>query len=285
MTETMHDYNPPVADLLTLGDIHEMDDDYNYLTHGFTAEHVPELQRMALDEELHWEDSETSLVWAPLHAWRTLGQLRDPAAVATMIEVLHRMEEWDDDWTISEAPKVLGLLGAPAIEPLQKALADRKLYLFARVAAAEGLAKLVTHYPAERDRVVTILTDQLRHFAKEDPEFNAFLISTMVDIKAVEAASVMEEAFAADKVDWSIQGDWEEVQVALGLLTERITPPPDRWSFLDWEPKKAEPVSPRDLLALSQRTMDAQRKKRRDAKKMAKKTKQKQRTKKKKKRK
>lgn len=285
MTEIVYNYNPPVADLLTLGDISQVAADYDYLVHGFTTAHIPELQRMALDEELHWEDSEAPLVWAPIHAWRTLGQLRDPAGVETLIQVLHRMEDWDDDWTIMEAPKALGFFGAPAIVPLQQLLADRKVYLFARVAAAEALGKIVDHYPAERAAVLNVLTAQLGDFAKEEPEFNAFLISTLVDLKAVEAAEVMAQAFAADQVDWTIQGDWEEVQIALGLLTERITPRPARWSFSEEEPEDEEPIRPGDLFALTARTADAQRKKRRQAKKMAKKTKQKQRAPKKKKRK
>jgi len=285
MSETVDDYTPPVADLLTLGDVRQIENQYNYLAHGFTAAHIPELQRMALDEELSFADSESDLVWAPLHAWRTLGQLRDPAAIPTMIELIYKMEDWEDDWSISEVPQVLGLLGAPAIEPLQQALSDDQLYLYGRVAAAEALAKIAMHYPTERARVVAILAEQLRRFAEEEDDFNAFLVGVLIDLQAVEAADVMAAAFAANKVDWSIQGDWEEVQIALGLLTERITPRPARWSFPDWEPSEEEPIHPRDLFALPQRSVDAQREKRRKAKKMAKQTKQKQRAAKKKKRK
>ena len=281
MTENREDYNPPVADLLTLGDISQVAADYDYLAHGFTTAHIPELQRMALDEELHWEESEGPLVWAPNHAWRTLGQLGDPAGVETLIQVLLRMEDWDDDWTIVEAPKALGFFGAPAIVPLQELLADRNAYLFARVAAAEALGKIVDHYPAEREAVLNVLTAQLGDFAEEDPEFNAFLISTLVDLKAVEAAAVMAQAFAADKVDWSIQGDWEEVQIALGLLTERITPKPARWNDLGQlsSPRQAKKAKDNNPAAA------AKRKKERNVKKLAKQTKQKQRAQKKKKRK
>ena len=35
----------------------------------------------------------------------------------------------------------------------------------------------------------------------------------------------MEAAFVAEKVDLSIAGDWEDVQIALGLLAQRLTPP------------------------------------------------------------
>jgi hypothetical protein len=40
----------------------------------------------------------------------------------------------------------------------------------------------------------------------------------------VEVAPAMQRAFAADRVDLSILGDWEDVQVELGLKATRETP-------------------------------------------------------------
>ena len=37
---------------------------------------------------------------------------------------------------------------------------------------------------------------------------------------------MIQEAFEAGAVDESVSGDWEDVQVALGLLGERTTPRP-----------------------------------------------------------
>ena len=71
MSET---YRDPVAQLLTLGDPRQerrMASEWrDYPALGLAAEHVPELVRMALDEDLHWAGSESAEVWAPLHAWR-----------------------------------------------------------------------------------------------------------------------------------------------------------------------------------------------------------------------
>jgi hypothetical protein len=49
----------------------------------------------------------------------------------------------------------------------------------------------------------------------------------LCDLKAVESAAVIEGAFAADTVDLSMLGDWEEAQILLGLLEERVTPAPN----------------------------------------------------------
>src|SRR5438093_123369 len=71
-----NDYKDPVARLLTLGDARPVKTWPNYLELGLSREHVPELIRMATDDELNWADSESLEVWAPIHAWRALGQLR-----------------------------------------------------------------------------------------------------------------------------------------------------------------------------------------------------------------
>jgi hypothetical protein len=71
------------------------------------------------------------------------------------------------------------------------------------------------------------LSQQLEKYTQQDANFNGMLVGCLVDLNAVEAAPVMEQAFAANQVDLMLQGDWEEVQIQLGLLTKRITPPPD----------------------------------------------------------
>ena len=42
----------------------------------------------------------------------------------------------------------------------------------------------------------------------------------------MEAAPVIGRAFAAERVDLCIQGDWEDVQLSLGVLVERRTSRP-----------------------------------------------------------
>ena len=74
MTNT--NYAKPVSRLLTLGDVRKQREWHDYAALGLTAAHVQDLVRMALDEDLLWADSEDVVVWAPLHAWRALGQLR-----------------------------------------------------------------------------------------------------------------------------------------------------------------------------------------------------------------
>jgi hypothetical protein len=69
----------------------------DYLALGLGPEHIPDLIRMATDEELNQADSESLKVWANVHAWRVLGQLRAAAAIEPLFSLLHRTDDDDAD--------------------------------------------------------------------------------------------------------------------------------------------------------------------------------------------
>lgn len=194
----------------------------DYLAMGFGAEHVPELIRMVLDETLDTEGPEGL---AYVHAWRTLGLLRAEAAIEPLLEFLAQ----DNDWVHEELSVVFGMIGPAALEPLRLALArwSQSRDPSAAGSAAGGLVEIAQRFPETRETVIGMLTRQLRWWARQHDDLNAMLVHDLVELNAVEAAPVIQEAFAADAVDTSYgDDDWEDVQVALGLLPERITPRP-----------------------------------------------------------
>lgn len=220
------DYTEPISKLLTMGDCRGQAEWPDYLALGLGPEQIPDLIRMVEDDKLNDADSESLKVWAPLHAWRALGQLRAEAAVEPLLGLLWRIEEFDDDWVGEELPVVLGMIGPAAVPKVAEYLADPLYGLWARVAAAHSLAEVGQRHPDARDDCVAVLRDTLKGFADHDPTLNGFLISFLVDLQAVEVAPLMEKAFGAACVDISILGDWEDAQIELGLLDERLTPAP-----------------------------------------------------------
>jgi hypothetical protein len=228
MSET---YSDPVAQLLTLGDPRQEDRAdagwRDYLGLGLTANHIPDLVRMALDEDLHGADADSAEVWAPVHAWRALGQLRAESAAGPLLPLLARIDDDDDEWVQEDLPQVFEMIGPEAIQGLRDFLAEADHGAWARVAASESLAKIAERFPASRERIVAIITDRLRCFADQERVVNGFLVCALCDLKAVESAAVIEQAFAARTVDLSVMGDWEEAQILLGLLEERVTPEPN----------------------------------------------------------
>ncbi len=211
-------YAPPVDQLLTYGEGQNVAPEKwpNYLELGPGLEHVPELIRMAGDEELNRAFSDTLEVWAPLHAWRALGQLRAEAAIEPLIALFTTLKE--SEWAFDELPEVLGMIGPAALPALAASLADASLDESTHVNASASVEKIGERWPEARAACVELLTKQLELFDDNGYELNGFLVYALVNLHAREAAPLMERAFAAGSVEEDLVGDWEDVQVELGLL-------------------------------------------------------------------
>jgi hypothetical protein len=187
---------------------------------------------MISDESLYLDETsdetEDALYWAaPVHAWRTLAQLKAEAAIDPLIGVIRR---WGDDlnwgeWIIEEIPQVFGQIGAAALPALSDYLADTTQPDSCLEIAISCIAQIGIQHPEQRESCAAILTHELEAYADRDPEFNAYLVTALAaDLKAVEAAPVIEQAFNAQKVDEAFIGDWDEAQVYLGLKTREEVP-------------------------------------------------------------
>ena len=211
-------YAPPVDQLLTygVGQSVSSDDWPNYLELGLGPEQIPELIRMATDEDLNWADSDSLEVWAPIHAWRALGQLRAEAAVEPLLSLFESLDE--SDWVMEELPEVFAMIGPAALAALAAYIADVSIDEEARISAIPSVEQIGMRWPEARPACVALLMKQLERFAENEPEVNGFLILGLVELHAAEAAPLIERAFAARRVDFMVMGDWEDVQVKLGLL-------------------------------------------------------------------
>jgi hypothetical protein len=218
-------YQPPVQRLLTYGESERITPDEwpDYRELGMGPEHVPDLIQMATDEALNEADSESPEVWAPLHAWRALGQLRAVEAVEPLEELFDRLE--DDDWVHEELPVVFGLIGPAALPALAAYLADLSHTDSSRISAITSIEKIGKKWPDARAEVLAMLEERLERFEENEPDVNAFLVEALVELGAKEAAPLIERAFAEGYVDPMVMGGWEDVQVELGLKSaEEVAP-------------------------------------------------------------
>jgi len=244
------DYPPPVDKLLTYGRPEPSNAQYwpDYLELGLGAEHIPDLLRMTADEEL-WEAGEdASENWAPVHAWRALGQLRAVNAVEPLLHLL--VERVRDDWAIDELPQVYGLIGAAAIPTIEAYLAD-KSHQEATGLIAESLEIMTKLHPEDKPEAVAALIRLLENLEENDDELNGALISSLVDLKVLEALPLIERAFAANRVDEFMTGDWDNVQVELGLKEASPEPP----MLLDPFERRGQPISPDQIKIISPSVM------------------------------
>jgi hypothetical protein len=211
--------------LLEVGEVGHNSDWPDYLQYGFTEADIPALLELVANETLDQADSESAVVWAPLHAWRTLGQLGSSQAIAPLLDQFDRL--CDDDWALPELSTVMGMLGEPAIEPLTDFINNHRHREFARTMALDGLAEIVKRLPHCRERVIRCYQDYMRNPDETSPVLNGLLIADLLDLDATEAIEDIREFFARGCVDITCAGDLEEVEIELGFRSERTTPKPD----------------------------------------------------------
>jgi hypothetical protein len=223
-------YTAPVADLLTHGAPSHIErspeawPDYP-ATFGLTADHATELRRMVQDPDLNAGDPSTPHVWAPVHAWRALGQLGATDAAEDLCRLC--LDNGLDDWVGEEVPVVFAQLGAATLPVLARDLARKTEPEPGRMTLVQAVTEVGATAPSARNDCVAILHDQLAHYADQDDGLNALIVNGLVNFEAREAIETMRDAFTAEAVDIAMLGDVEDAEILLGLRSKRETPPPE----------------------------------------------------------
>ena len=220
-------YTDPAAQLLTYGGVvgRTRDDNWpDYRDLGLTEANVPDLIRMATDSNLHNAPHESAEVWAPLHAWRALGQLRAVDAARPLIHLFAQLKH--DDLIPDELPAVFSMIGPATIPTLEEFLADDLVEEISRISVPACLVRMAKDHPGDRDTCLGVLVRQLESFESNGPALNGFLVVGLIELGATEAIGQIRQAFSANKVDLSILGDVEDAEIELGLRTKRSTPRP-----------------------------------------------------------
>jgi hypothetical protein len=222
MADNTASYQPPVDQLLRLGDPRPAAEASaepwrEYRALGLSEADVPELIRLVTDENLHLAPADDGAAWAPLHAWRALAQLEAVDAARPLLRLANFLDRQGDDWYLEESPEVFARLGPRAIGPLAESLADAGNGQYVRIMAAHSLSNIGQRHPESREVVIVRLGEQLALCGENDEALNGFLISPLLQLKAVEAAEVIERAYAAGRVDEGVVGTWENVRAELGV--------------------------------------------------------------------
>lgn len=216
--ETTFDYAPPVSLLLREGNAWKTSRRWpDYGAKGIGREHIAELLRMAADERLLWARSDTPEVWAPVHAWRALGQLEVSEAIEPLLGLFSALDEGDSDDLTEEMPDIFARLGAPAIPAVAAFLGNEKHGLWPRATATDCLEKIGLRHREARAECVAALTHALQRFEQNDAMLNASLVGALTELSAHESLPLIERAFNADRVDETVCGDFQDVRQEFGL--------------------------------------------------------------------
>ena len=205
-----------------------MPPDY-YRQHGISPADVPALMRMYHDPEIIYMENNGSHApswYARFHVLRALVELRAPGILPILLDNL-RAESTPDGSipVIEDCTELIPKFGDEACATLITDLqANNGQNNDLALSLAETLGYLGEQHPHLRDTCRDAICRQLENHPVNDCDYNAFLISALIDLKAVEAAPLIEQAYAANKVALSLNGDWESAQINLGLKTRRDTP-------------------------------------------------------------
>src|SRR5579885_2381306 len=192
-------YTSPVDKLLTYGSLEDE-----------TSTEWPDYLELGLGTE----DTPVEEFFAPVHAFRALGQLHAEAAAEPLLTLFDKID--DNDWILEELPKTYGMIGPGAIPALTRHLSDQSKELYSRSSASNGLVEIAQMHPEARPEVISAISKQRELFDEEDPELNALLSSDLAQLKAVETLPLIERAYNADAVEEGFIG-LDDVLVDFGL--------------------------------------------------------------------
>ena len=218
-------YTEPVKRLLYLDEPKEKGHKStwpDYLSMGITEKDIPQLIEMLIDFELYETDSDNPTVWASLHAWRALGQLKSKEAIPHLINLFEKYE--NDDWLREEGPRVMGMIGEESIEPLKLYLFDKNKPETPRITAGHGLEKVGSLVSSKKEECINIFIDFLNQSDDKAPDLNGLVIGYLIDLNAQNAIEAIRSAFERNIVDLCCCGDLEDVEIELGLRQKRSTP-------------------------------------------------------------
>lgn len=194
----------------------------DYLALGITAEDIPALKEIASEDITFEEDEPPS--WATLHAWRALIQLRAPEVVALLLEQCERdIDVVDDAWCNSDTCEAAVRLGPSALPEIATYLNDRAKPPEVRKWLGEGIARLGVRYPEAREDCIRALVVALNRYREQDDLFNANIASNLTELRAMDTVPLIEEVYRSERADLSMCGDWEDIQIELGLIPARLT--------------------------------------------------------------
>lgn len=220
-----YELTPNVARLLTLGNPN--DHQSEAIESSMQSEDIPSLINLLEDHELRWESPEDSPYFcAAIYAWRALGHLKAEAAIPALIGLLPDIDDEYDEWAQEELPEVFENIGPVCIPALLEFLKTPPVdgNVWGAGTAIEALQKIALRYPETRPTCIATLTALLEGYAEGDELYNSLIVMAASELKAFEMVPLIERAYAADRVDEGLLGDWEDFQVKVGLLEERVTP-------------------------------------------------------------
>jgi hypothetical protein len=219
--------------------------EFSYVqTCDLTSDDIPELIKVALrwcDDE--WferldaaeldEETYDIYVHLPIHAWRSLAELKADDCADPLLSILNELARIEDEWSLQDFPNVLGSLGPTVIPSLINFADQTSNDVKARIVVVESLAKIAD---ADRDGknvtckqivekfhawLIEVISNPVQFESNLDAydadsiQFNTAVLDGLLHLKSIESAELIEHAFSANQLDVGLAGDWSAVKQIL----------------------------------------------------------------------
>jgi len=217
-------YFPPVNIILELGSTGDLPDNFTYQSLGIKSEHIPELIHLLCNESIHEENYEPLYDWIIVHASRALLELKATQSIPAFLGMLRLIDDDNNDLIADEFPDIIGEFGEAALEPTARYLADPSKGDWSRMCSVSIISKIAELHPHLKEPCREILHHQLEKMEVQSYSFNSSLMCSLVDLKSFASLDLIEKGFKEGRFNKDYRGDWESVQIDMGLLEKRITP-------------------------------------------------------------
>ena len=196
----------------------------DYASLGFGEDEVEELLNLMSDFYLSFEQSDEESALS-IHAWRALATMGDLEVLPEFFALSIECDDIEDEWVADEFPELMSRFGMAALPALKEAVEGNGEYPCLAEGLVEALPKMVVN---EGERETALLTlKELSDGKLCDREMRGLIICALIELKAVEMVDEIREQFAANRVNVTLAGDLEEVEIALGLREKRETSKPN----------------------------------------------------------
>lgn len=191
---------------------------------GVTPDDIPVLMRLARDwlDRTEWPEGDESVFYS-VHAWRALAQVGDEKTVPFFLDLLDPLDKVHDDWFLEDFSRCLSLIGPAALPSLERYLAEDHRD-FAKVAVTRALSHIGTRHAEAAGECIAAAGRRLREYESNTDTVNTFLIDALMDLKGTSEADAIERAFAADRVDVTVAGNWDCVSQDMGIEGQGLVP-------------------------------------------------------------
>ncbi len=240
-------YSGKISQLFDLGRDLLDDDTFSYRELGLSGKNKKQLLALADEMDLYdypfEDDDESPDFFAVTHAWWALSEFEIPEAKVLFVKLLERsLSDIEDDWMPSMFRKLVVPFRASMYEETVSSILDESRDQWIRIEFIELLGDMLKHNEVDTERSRLII-GQL--FAKcDDPIVNATGISICKEHGFSEHYPVISTLYEKGLVDYDMDGDLEDVEIAFKMKTDRTRPRQRSTLFQNSRVKEIEDMLP-----------------------------------------